>query len=99
MAWSDVSANMSSSINSNHVRAKVAQSAMDAKQNVELVLDASVYGVGEVDMSGSGDYAMSPNEELSGSRVSRNNCVGAGYCPTDSLCMSGVRIGCAGRVW
>jgi hypothetical protein len=93
----DVSANINLNINSNWVRAEVAQGAVGEKRGVELVLDASVHGVGEVDMSRSGDFAMNLSEELSGCGVSKN-CVGAGCCPTDSLCPSGVRTGRAGRV-
>jgi hypothetical protein len=55
VARSDVSANVISNVNSNCVKVEVARGAMDVKRNVELVLDASVYGVGEVNMSGSGD--------------------------------------------
>jgi hypothetical protein len=98
VALSDVSANVNSNVNSNCVMAKVARGAVDGKGNVEQVLDASVYGVGEVDMSGSGDYAMSPNEEQSGCGVSKKNSVGAECCPTDSLYPSRVRTGRAGHV-
>jgi hypothetical protein len=52
---SKVSVNVISNANSNRVKAKVARGAMDVKQNVELDLDAILYGVGEVSMSGSGD--------------------------------------------
>ena len=55
VAPSDVSANVNLNANSNCVMAKVARGAVDAKRNVEPVLHASVYGVGEVGMSGSGD--------------------------------------------
>jgi hypothetical protein len=91
VALSGVSANVNSNVDSNCVMAKVAQGAVDRKGNVEQVLDASVYGVGEVDMSGSGDCAMSLNEELSDCGVSKNTSVGAGCCPTDSLYPSRVR--------
>jgi hypothetical protein len=88
-----VNANVNLNVDSNRVRAQVVRGAVDVMRNIELVLDANVYGVGEVDVSGSGDYAMSPNEGLSGSGVCKNTCVGAGCCPTDSLCPSGVRTG------
>jgi hypothetical protein len=42
VARSDVSMNINLNINSNHMKAKVARGAVDAKQNVGLVLDASV---------------------------------------------------------
>ena len=51
----DVSANVISNVNSNCVKAKVAWGTMDVEWNVELVLDASVYGVGEGNMSGGGN--------------------------------------------
>ena len=50
-----VQTDMSANVNSNCVRVEVAQVAMDVKRGVELVQDASAYGVGEVDMSGGGD--------------------------------------------
>jgi hypothetical protein len=50
----DVSANVISNVNSNCVKAEVAR-GMDVEWNVELVLDASVYGVGEGNMSGGGN--------------------------------------------
>jgi hypothetical protein len=55
VARSDVGANVISNVNPNCLKVEVARVAMDVKRNVELVLDASVYGVGEVNMSGSGD--------------------------------------------
>ena len=72
--------------------------AVDVRRNIELVLDASRYGVGEVDMSGSGDYAMSLNEELSDCGVSKNNSIGVGCCPTDSLYPSKVQTGRMGHI-
>jgi hypothetical protein len=51
VTWAGVGAN----INSNCVMAEVAWGAMDVKWSVALILDASVYGVFEVEMSGSGD--------------------------------------------
>ena len=98
VALSDVSVNVNSNVNSNCVMAKVAQSAVDGKGNVEQVLDASVYGVGKVDMSGSGDYTMSLNEELSDCGVSKNNSVSAGCCPTDSLYPNRVQTGRVGHI-
>ena len=97
-ALSGVSANVNSNVDSNRVMAKVAQGAVDGEGNVEQVLDASVYGVGEVDMSGSGDYTMSLNEELYDCGVSKNNSVSAGCCPMDSLYPSRVQTGRAGRI-
>jgi hypothetical protein len=54
VARSDVSANVVLNVNSNHVKA-ISWSAIDVNQNIELVLDVYVYGVGEVDMTGNGD--------------------------------------------
>ena len=98
VALSGVSVNVNLNVDSNRVMAKVAQGAVDGEGNVEQVLDASVYGVGEVDMSGSGDYTMSLNEELYDCGVSKNNSVGAGCCPTDSLYPSRVQTGRTGRI-
>jgi hypothetical protein len=52
---SEVHVNVILNANSNHVKAEVARGAMDVKQNVELDLDAILYGVGEVSMSSSSD--------------------------------------------
>jgi hypothetical protein len=98
VTWADMSANVNLNINPNCVEVEVARGAVDVRRNIELVLDASRYGVGEVDMSGSGDYAMSLNEELSDCGVSKNNSVGVGCCPTDSLYPSKVRTGRVGRI-
>jgi hypothetical protein len=52
---SDASANVVLNVNSSRVKA-ISRSAMDVKQNVELVRDdVCVYSVGEVDMTGNGD--------------------------------------------
>ena len=52
----DMSVNVTSNINSNRVKAEVAQGAMDMKRDVERVLDLRWYSIGEVDMSGSGNF-------------------------------------------
>jgi hypothetical protein len=53
-AGSDASVKVISNLNSNHAKAEVARGAMDVKQNVELVLDLSLYSIGEGVVSGSG---------------------------------------------
>ena len=93
----DMGANVISNINSNRVKAEVAQGAVDMRRDIELVLDPRLYSVGEVDMSGSGnssDYPLRPTELSSCGVV----CVGTGCCPRDFSFLSGERIDCAGRV-
>jgi hypothetical protein len=51
----DMSANVNSNINSNCVKVEVARGAVDVRRNIEPVPDPSLYSIGEVDMSGSGD--------------------------------------------
>ena len=51
----DMRTNVNLNINSNCVKVKVAWSAMDVRWDIELVLDLSLYNIGKVDMSRSGD--------------------------------------------
>ena len=55
VTWVDMSANVNLNINPKCVEVEVARGAVVVRRNIELVLDASRYGVGKVDMSGGGD--------------------------------------------
>ena len=51
----DMSMNVNSNINSSCIKVEVAQGIINVKQNIKPVLDLSLYSIGEVDMSRSGD--------------------------------------------
>jgi len=55
VTWTDMSANVNSNINSICVKVEVARGAVDVRRNIERDLDPSLYSIGGVDMSGSGD--------------------------------------------
>ena len=93
----DMSANVISNINSNRVKVEVAWGAVDMRWDIEPVLDQGLHSIGEVDMSGSGDYSDYPLRptELSSCGVV---CIGTGCCPRDFSFLSGERIDRVGLV-